>query len=290
MTIAQLIPVAINLSMGLMVLALGLHASWSDAISLLRQPALLVRSFLSMNVVMTVLAVLVAVLFNLHPAVKLALVALALSPVPPILPGKQTKAGGSTSYVVGLLVTIAALSIVVVPLGIGAISRWFDLSIGVPAARIASVVLMSVVAPLVIGLVIRQIAPAFASRLARPLSIFATVLLVVSFIPVLIKLLPVLMTMVGNGTLLALAIFTLIGVTVGHFLGGPEPDNRTVLALASGTRHPGVAMAIASATFPDEKAVIAVVLWHLIVGAVVCIPYVNWRKRAHASALSKSGR
>ncbi|CAN7674393.1 bile acid:sodium symporter family protein [Mesorhizobium sp. LjRoot246] len=288
MTLADVIPMAINLSMALMVLALGLHASWSDATSLLRQPVLLARSFISMNVVMTVLAVLMALSFNLHPAVKLALVALALSPVPPILPGKQTKAGGSTSYVVGLLVTISVLSIVVVPLGIGAISGWFDLGIGVPAARIASVVLMSVVAPLVIGLLIRQFAPAFASRLARPLSTFATILLIAAFIPVLIKIWPALMAMIGNRTLLALAIFTLIGVAVGHVLGGPEPDNRTVLALASGTRHPGVAMAIASITFPDEKAVIAVVLWHLIVGAVVCIPYVNWRKRAHAAMQSKT--
>lgn len=283
MTIAQLIPMAINLSMALMVLALGLHASWNDAVSLLRQPALLLRSFISMNVIMAIAALVMDLLFNLHPAAKLALVALALSPVPPILPGKQTKAGGSTSYVVGLLVTISVLSIVVVPLGIGVISQWFGLGISVPATRIASVVFMSVVLPLVIGLLVRQFAPAFAARIAHPLSIFATVLLIVAFIPVLIKLLPVLMTMVGNGTLLALALFTLIGVAVGHFLGGPEPDNRTVLALASGTRHPGVAMAIASITFPDEKAVIAVVLWHLIVGAIVCIPYVNWRKRAHAA-------
>ena len=40
MTIAQLIPMAINLSMGLMVFALGLQASWRDAAYLLRQPGL----------------------------------------------------------------------------------------------------------------------------------------------------------------------------------------------------------------------------------------------------------
>lgn len=283
MTIAQLIPLAINLSMGLMVLALGLHATWADATSLLRQPGLLVRSFVSMNVVMTVLAILMALFFNLHPAVKLALVALALSPVPPILPAKQTKAGGSMSHVVGLLVAISTLSIVVVPLGIAVIGAGFGLGISVPMGKIISVVLISVIAPLVVGLLVRQLAPGFAARFAPPLSLFASILLVVAVLPVLVKIWPVLMAQVGNGTLLALALFTVVGVAVGHWLGGPEPDNRTVLALASGARHPGVAMAIAVATFPDEKAVIAVVFWHLIVGAIVCVPYVNRRIRLHSA-------
>jgi len=284
LTLAQIIPLAINLSMALMVLALGLRASWQDAASLLREPSLLLRSFLSMNVIMALVAIALAVLFKLDPAVKLALVALALSPVPPILPNKQTKAGGTVSYTAALLVTMAVLSIIVVPAGIALISNAFDLGISVPAGKVASVVLIGIVLPLVIGLLVRQFAPAFADRIDRPLSIFATVLLIVAFIPVLIKIWPAMAAMVGNGTLVTLVVFTLIGVLVGHWLGGPVSDNRTVLALATGARHPGVAMAIASATFPEIHAVIAVVLWHLIVAAIVCIPYVTRRTKLHASA------
>ncbi|MER9401487.1 Na+-dependent transporter [Mesorhizobium sp. M0615] len=286
----MLIPIAINLSMGLMVLALGLHASWRDAISLLRQPGLLVRSFLSMNVIMVMIAVAMVLLFDLHPAVKIALVALSLSPVPPILPAKQTKAGGTVSYTASLLVIMAALSIIVVPLGIALLGDWAGLGIGVPAAKVASVVATGVFLPLVIGLAARQFFPSFATRLAHPLSLFATVLLIAAFIPVLIKIWPAMAAMVGNGTLVALAIFTVAGVLVGHTLGGPDPDNRTVLALASSARHPGVALAVASATFPDEKAVIAVVLWHLIASAIICIPYVNWRRRTHAATQSSAAR
>jgi BASS family bile acid:Na+ symporter len=58
-------------------------------------------------------------------------------------------------------------------------------------------------------------------------------------------------------------------------------DNRSVLALATSTRHPGVALAIAGSLFPDQQTVLSVVLWHLIVGAVVCAPYVNWRQHEH---------
>ncbi|RWQ15776.1 Na+-dependent transporter [Mesorhizobium sp.] len=284
MTIAQLIPMAINLSMALMVLALGLRASWADAASLMRQPGLLVRSVLSMNVIMAVVALIMAGLLDLHPAVKIALVALALSPVPPILPGKQTKAGGTTSYTASLLATMAVLSIVIVPLGMALISQVFGLGVSVTSGKIASIVFIGILVPLAIGILIRQFAPILAAKIDRPLSLFATVLLIAAFVPVPVKIWPQLMEMVGNGTLIALMVFALIGVAVGHLLGGPLPDNRTVLALATSARHPGVAMAIAASAFPEERAVIAVVLWHLIVSAVVCIPYVKRRTNLHKAS------
>lgn len=282
MTIAELIPIVINVSMGLLVLTLGLHARLEDATYLLGRPGLLVRSIVSMNVILPVLAALAALTFALPPAVKLALVALALSPVPPILPGKQTRAGGTSSYIIGLLVTAAALSIIFVPVGMNIVAAIFGLDVAVRAREVLPAVLLSVIAPLMIGIAIHHLAPDFAGRIARPLSILAAALLVVAFIPVLVAQWGAIIDVVGNGTLIALAIFTLVGVAVGHLLGGPDPHNRSVLALATGTRHPGVALAIAGATFPDEKAVFAVVLWHLVVGALVSGPYVNWRKRAHA--------
>ena len=275
---------AINLSMALLVLSLGLQATWADAISLLRQPGLLLRSLVSMNVLMPILAFLMVVLFNLHPAVKIALFALALSPVPPVLPGKQIKAGGDTTYVAGLLVTMAVLSIVIVPLGIWLIDQPLHLQAAVPAGRVMTVVVIGIVIPLLIGLMVRQFAPSLAKRIAHPLSLFATALLVVAFAPVLFTLWPVMRDLVGNETLVVLAIFTVAGVALGHTLGGPIAENRTALALATGTRHPGVAMAIASATFPEEKAVVAVVIWHLLISAIVCLPYVKWRSRLHNAA------
>lgn len=287
MTIAQLIPLAISLSMALMVLSFGLQSSWTDAVSLLRQPGLLVRSLLAMNVVMLALALTVDFLLVLHPAVEIAIVALALSPVPPILPNKQTKAGGEASYTVSLLVIMAALSVIVVPLGIAAVNAIFGLGISVPNRIVFSVVATGIIVPLAIGLLIHQFAPGFALRLAKPLSLFAMLLLVVAFIPVIVKIWPTLTAMVGNGTLIALIIFAIVGLVVGHALGGPNPDDRTVLALASSTRHPGVALALAHSMFPEEKAVLAVLLWHLIVGTVVCLPYVKWRTRLHATEHTK---
>jgi BASS family bile acid:Na+ symporter len=80
--------------------------------------------------------------------------------------------------------------------------------------------------------------------------------------------------------MLAIAAFILAGIGVGHALGGPDEDDRTVLALSTASRHPGVALAIAGAVLPGQRAVTAVILLSLLVGAIVTGPYVKWRKRA----------
>jgi BASS family bile acid:Na+ symporter len=277
-TIAQLIPLAINASMFLIVFALGLEATMQDVTYLFRRPSLLLRSILSMNIVMLAVAVALAMLFDPPPAIRIAIVALAVSPVPPVLPSKQEKAGGSEAYTLGLLTAAALVAIVLVPASIELIGRSFDIDMHQPASTIASIVLVSVIVPLAAGILVNRFAPGFAAKMARPISIFATVLLIVAFLPVLIFEWPSVWSLVGNGIVLVLAAFTLIGLAVGHFLGGPDPGDRTVLALATSARHPGVAIAIASLNFPDhQKAVAAVVMFHLILATIVAIPYVKWR-------------
>ena len=152
---------------------------------------------------------------------------------------------------------------------------------------VALIVLMTILVPLAAGLIVNRAVPAFAERIARPVSLCATVLLVVAALPVLFKAWPAVWSMIGNGTLLALLLFTSVGLAVGHWLGGDNEDNRTILALATSARHPAVALAIAGTNFQQQKAVLAVVILHLLVGAIVSLPYVVWRKRRHASAAAE---
>jgi BASS family bile acid:Na+ symporter len=283
MSLAQLIPLVVNISMFMIVLALGLETTMDDALSLLRQPALLLRSILAMYIVMLALAIALDLLFSPPTPLKIALVTLALSPVPPILPTKQKKAGGTNSYTIGLLVAAALVAIVLVPVTVAILGNVFGRSLQMPIDKVALIVVTSVIAPLVVGIVLRWLAPNVAHALARPIAMMATVLLVLAVLPVVVIAWPMVQGLIGNGLVILLAVFTLVGLAAGHLLGGPDPDNRTVLALATGARHPGVAIAIASVNFPDERGVLAVVLFHLIFATIVSVPYVMWRTRSHAA-------
>jgi bile acid:Na+ symporter, BASS family len=285
MDAATLILTALRTSIFFLVFALGLGANFEEALYLLRRPAQLVRSLVAMNVIMPLLAVGLAASFELHYAVKVALIALAVSPVPPILPKKQLKAGGSAHYTVGLLFAVALLTIVSLPLSVELVGRIFDQPTQVSPATVALIVSITVIAPLAAGIMVRHFAPRFAQRMARPVSLFAMVALLVGVLPIVFSAWPAAVSLIGDGTLAAIVVFVVAGLAAGHLLGGPDPDNRVVLALATATRHPGVAMAVAHAAAPGEKLVLGAVLWYLIVGLLVSAAYLAWRRhRANAAA------
>jgi BASS family bile acid:Na+ symporter len=286
MTAAKLIGLGINLSMALMVFSVALSAPGERWRDILARPGLLARSLIAMFVVMPVVAVLLAKNFELNRALLVALLLLALSPVPPILPNKQLKAGGGASFVLGLLIVAALASIVIAPVGADLIARLFGRELDVPFAPIARVVGISVLLPVLLGLVVARVAPAFGAKAAGPLSKFAAVLLLVSFLPALWAAWDGIAAQMTNFTVLAIAIFVAIGLLTGHLLGGPDDEDRTALALATATRHPGVAIAVLHAIGPVDPGVVPVVVLYLLVGMVAAAPYVAWRKRAHAAAKS----
>jgi bile acid:Na+ symporter, BASS family len=261
--------ILLKLSIALTVFAIGLQSTMSDATYLFRHPRDLVRAFVSMYVVMPLAAIALVMTFNLHPAVKIALVALSVSPVPPIFPKKAAKAGGEGDYSVGLLVATGILAVAVIPITIEIFGAIGGIPLQVPLRSIALLVFTSILAPLLLGIAVAAIVPAFATKIAKPIGIGATVVLVLCLLPVLLKSLGTIFSLIGDGTLLSFIAFALIGYFAGDFLGRPEFEKRSVLALATATRHPAIALAMASASFPEQKLALPAILLYFIVSAIV---------------------
>jgi bile acid:Na+ symporter, BASS family len=280
MTAQSLILLALKASIVLSVFAIGLVSQVNDTLFLLRRPKLLLRSVVAINVVMPIVAAAMAWIFDLPEAVEMSLVALAVSPVPPLLPKKQVKAHGEPSYAIGLLVGAALVAILFVPVAVELVGLVFQLPVQMSPWPVAKLVFATALAPLLAGVIVRRLMPALAAQFARPVGHIANIVLVLCFLAVLVTALPAIADFFGSGAFWAVAAFVAIGLAVGHGLGGPDPQNRTVLALATATRHPGVAMAITSANFPGYREVLPAFLLYLLVGAVLAIPYVMWRKRA----------
>jgi BASS family bile acid:Na+ symporter len=280
MTLAHVVPLAVQGSVALIVFAVGLDARWQDVTHLAHRPGLLLRSLLAMNVLMPLLAVVVAVSFELNPVVEVALIALSLTPVPPLLPTRQIQAGGAQSYTIGLLVTAAVFSVVFVPLALAMLGRIFGRPVHVEVGTVLRIVATSILAPLLAGIAVHAVAPAGAARIARPIRITATALLLVAAVPILVVEWRSVVALVGNFSIVAIVLFTMAGLAIGHILGGPDPGERTVLALSTSSRHPAMALAIAANV--DKQALLAAVLLAVIVGALIALPYVKRQGRRHA--------
>jgi BASS family bile acid:Na+ symporter len=282
MTAALLVRFTLTFSLLLLVFALGLRATMADATYVLRRPAMILRGFLAMGVIVPVAAAVLAAVLDLHPAVEIALLAMMVGPVPPILPGKQLRLGGRASYVHGMLVAAALAAIVVVPVAIEVLGRLFGHEAHVGPGLVAKIVGTTVLLPLAAGLAGRYLAPALAERAAAWVSRVGGALLLVSLVLVVFGTWRDMWSLVGNGTVFAFAMVQVVGLAAGHWLGGPDPEDRTALAVAASMRHPGVALAIARLNFPEEKLVPAAVVLFILVNVVVTLPYASWRRRAQA--------
>ncbi|WP_380877906.1 transporter [Sphingomonas sp. DBB INV C78] len=284
MTLVEVFKLLLLLTIVLNVLAIALEARTQDVAYLFREWRLGLRALVAMFVVVPAVAILIAYFFDLKPAVKVALVVLAFSPVPPILPKKQLKAGGSASYVTGLLVAAAIVSLVVAPLGIELIGTIFGLDTGLSAVSIARVLAIGIALPLVLGLIGQRVLGDRTPKVAAMIARVASIMLLVGVVVLIVVMAPAMWTVIGDGTIVALIAMILAGLAAGYWLGGDVPQDKVVLSLAAATRHPGVAITIATSSFADAKLAPAAILLFVVLNAIVTIPWLRYLgKRASAA-------
>jgi BASS family bile acid:Na+ symporter len=182
--------------------------------------------------------------------------------------------------------TIAALaSVILIPFSVHVLGRYFGHAFTLPVSNVVKVVFVSTLLPLLVGLAVRAFLPSFAARIEPAVTLLGKILLGLGAVALLIGSLPAVWHLVGNGTVIAIAVFVAVSFLVGHLLGGPEPEERTVLGLSSASRHPAVALVIANTNFPDAPFG-AVIILYLLLTIIVGIPYVKWcRKLTGGSAL-----
>jgi predicted Na+-dependent transporter len=255
---------------------------------LLSRPSRLVRSLLVMNVLAPIIAVMVCRMFSLDGAVIVALVTLALAPVGALFSQAMLPlvAPGHAAYARGLFFASTVLSVVLTPLAVEVINVLFGEDVHVSPLAVAQVVVGSVLLPLGVGLAIGRWWPA-ARRWIPAIQKVSSLVLAGCFVAIIAVAWPRIDAVVRQGTLTAIVVFTLAGLAVGHVLGGPDEDGRTVLAFATVSRHPGVAMAVASLT--GEPLAPVGVLLAVVVSELAVVPYKLWRKRLRAAGPAAAG-
>src|SRR5262245_48543773 len=165
--IKSLLLLAVQISILTTVFGFGLRATADDLLYVVRRPGLLARSLLAVFVFFPLLTLALDEMFNFPLAVEVLLVALAISPVPPLLPGKETKAGGNVSFAIGLMAVLSLASILAVPLMLEILQWVFSRQLGVAPGAIAAVVLKSTLVPLVVGMAVRARMPTIAQRIEK---------------------------------------------------------------------------------------------------------------------------
>jgi BASS family bile acid:Na+ symporter len=187
---------------------------------------------------------------------------------------------GREGYVFSLVVTSSLLAVVLVPAWVAVLAAHFNRETAVTPVVVATAIARTFLAPLLAGMLLRWPLSRVADRLSDGILKAGGIVLLLGAVA-LLALQGRLLLEAGWRPLLALAGLTLVALLVGHVLGGPDPDDRTALAVCCATRHVGIAI-LAASVAPGPR-VATLVLAYLLASALVSIPYVQWRRRTAAS-------
>ena len=273
----------LKLSVGVLILAIGMGATFADLGYLWRRPRLLLRSLLAMYVLVPLAAFLLVAFLPLSPGLKAALLVFAVSAGAPLLP-RKLGAFGSEAYVFSLLVISSALAIVMVPAWVGLLGRHFDVAAQIAPSTVAVALGKAFLLPLALGMALRAIFPRLGVRLSERLIAGAGVVLGVCALLLLATHAELLTSIRWQG-MATLVTLLLLALAIGHALGGPSPDDRTALAVACATRHLGIALLVA-ASFPGPRTTV-VVAAYVLASAAVTLPYLKWRRKASATTSAR---
>jgi bile acid:Na+ symporter, BASS family len=278
MDVKTIIPWVVQLSLMLIVASTGLQSRWRDLEYALQHPRLLLKAIVAVNVVVPIVAVLAVLALPVIPAVKAGIVIMAVSPLAPFAPGKMLKTGADSSVAVGLYFALILLAVLIVPATFALLSAIFPRDATIPVRTVAWFVWISVLVPLIAGLLIAEFVPNQARRLAKIANLVGMLLLLPLAAGILYLAGGQILALVGNGTLAAITLVAAAALAAGHLLGGPDQANRMALATAAVTRHPGIAGLVAARHFHDRRVMLSVVLF-LLVSVIISSLYQAWAKR-----------
>ena len=273
----------VSLTVFILMFAIGVNHSFEQLISLWRRPGLLLRSLLAVIVLVPLVVALLLWLFDLPIAVATGLAVLAAAPGAPLMYKRTQMAAGEPTYAASLQLTLALLAVVITPLTLAVFYALFELATErVTPSNVILQVGEVTFLPVIISLLIQHFFPKLARAIAKPVQVIGNVLflLLLVLIIVLLVIAPDFRAMLNIGVrpIAAILIIVALALTIGHLLGGPPREQRSVLAVASIARNIGLAFFIAGLCDYGQQF-IPTLLTYMILGSLLAVPYGIWIKR-----------
>jgi BASS family bile acid:Na+ symporter len=158
----------------------------------------------------------------------------------------------------------------------------------VEATRIVGTLLVTQLAPLCLGVAVRQWRPVLADRLQKPANLVSKILNLATVGLILVVQFDLLTDIRPRGFAGMLALLV-ASWAVGWLLGGPDTGTRKAMTLTTSLRNVGVGLVIATSTFAGTPAVTAALAYGLfgVVGSLLLA--VAWARRAPAPEFLAGG-
>ncbi len=265
MTMDRLINILVTITLIEMMIATGMGVTFGVLADVGKNWRLVARAALANYVCVPAATVGLLLLFAPHPMVIAGFLILAVCPGAPYGPPFTAIGKGNVTVAIGLMTILAGSSAIIAPVLLRYLFSWLtpNQPLHVDAGKIIGTLLVTQLAPLSIGVSVRQWRPSLVDLLLKP-AILVSKLLNLSVVGLILFAQFHLLLEIRLRGFVGMLAMLIASWIAGYLLGGPTSDTRKAMTLTTALRNVGVGLVIATSSFPGTPAVTAVLAYGIL--------------------------
>ncbi len=270
----------LNFFVAVVMFSIGLRVTGGQLLGVLRNRALVLRTLVANCLFIPALGFLLVNIFPLAPDASIGILLLAAIPGTPIALQFTRKATSRLAFGAAMIFALSLVSVAIAPLMIEVLPQIAKRS-DRPIRQLLSDIALYIGLPLCAGLWAARRAPRFAPRLVTPLNILASIVFLMLMFETRLIRSQAFDAIKGGGAILAMVILLIASMTIGWFVGGPDPESRRVIATTTSMRSVIVVIYVARSCFPGTNVfMVPVVYLSLMVPAnlIFTTAFTLWHK------------
>jgi predicted Na+-dependent transporter len=244
------------------MLALSFKLSIQQMTQPLKDIRLVILALLANFVLVPLLALAIIKVFPLDQTLQIGVLLLGTAAGSPFIPKLVQGARGNVPYSVGLMFLIMVVSIFYIPVVLPLLLPGVEIN----PWDIAKSLIVTMLIPLVIGILIKLHSPDVADHWEPVMSKISSVSILVVWVVGFGLNLSNILNFIGTSGIGAMALLIVGSLVIGFLLGGRDPGVRTAMGLSTATRNGAAALLVATQNFSGTDT-----LPFLLVGFVLMI-------------------
>ena len=250
------------------MLAMGLSLTVPEIIAPLKNLRLVILALAINFIAVPFIAWGIQAVMDLDQDIYTGLLLLATAAGAPFLPKLAQVANGNAAFSVGLMVLLMVVTVIYMPI----VLPLFLSGVEINAWDIARSLIVLMLFPLGIGLFMKSRWPAMAKELQSLMSQASSIAILLLLVGAIILQWTAIVSLIGTGGLIAIAVFLLVSLALGYVAGGSDPAIRSIMGLGTAQRNVSAAMVVGAQNFSDSPNVLITVIVGALIGLVLLMP------------------
>jgi BASS family bile acid:Na+ symporter len=280
----RLIPPLVQQGIIVIMFSAGLQVTGSQILAAIRQRPLLAKALLANFVVLPIIALLLSRLVHMPTGIAIGFLLAAVTPGAPFSTKLAGIGNADIPFAVGLMFILAVMATVTTPLAANVLLPP-EATAQFNSLQVIRTLVQYQLIPLLLGLAVHHWWTPTARRLERPSIVLTNIYTVVIVGLLIIRDFSTLLT-IPWPSIAAMVILTIASLSVGWYLGGPDPKTRRALALGTSIEFSGGALLVINNNFADTTAASGVVAFVLVMLVVNVTLALYWSRAPNSESLS----